>query len=352
MRLGLEAEYWVVDGDGRLCDGRDLVEAHDRVSPEFVDAMIEVETPPVGSIPALRETLVEVLEAVMGAAASDGRRLVPLGTPLSSQTGAVWSARGKLLERIYGDGIEPAKNCAGTHVHFERERVTRQLNLLTALDPALALVSSSPYYRGERVANCSRAHVYRHESGARFERYRDLWEYATDVAEWESRIEARYRELRTIAHEVGIDDAVFDEHFQPENAVLTPVRLRGAQPTVEWRAPDTALPSQILELVGTVADLVERTNDTPVQVGDPAVGDERIGVPPFADLRELTDAAVEDGIGAPDVRDYLETMGFDPANYRPLTGSISGPARLDETTAERLRLDAADALEADLAALD
>lgn len=351
MRLGLEAEYWVIDEEGALCDGRDLVEVHDQISPEFVGSMIEIKTSPVESLSELCDEFVDMLNVLISAANANKRHLVPLGTPLSRQSLPVTSARGRLLERIYGEGIEPAKNCAGTHIHFERERVTRQLNLLTALDPALALVSSSPYYHGERLANCARAHVYRHESGMRFERYRDLWEYTSDVSEWERRMDARYRELRTIALEAGIDNEKFAAYFGPENVVMTPVRLRGVQPTVEWRAPDTALPSQILTLVETVTDLVEQTAETPVTIGEPVVNDKQITVPPFTELHELTNAAVERGLQSPEVREYLATMGFDQASYQPRTDMLSNSQRLDETAAKRIRLNASEVLEADVAAL-
>jgi len=89
--------------------------------------------------------------------------------------------RGQLFEDIYGDGIAAAKNCAGSHIHFEKSNVRRQLDLLTALDPMLALVSASPYYRGERHLDCSRALAYRSDCGREFQQFCRLLEYVDSV---------------------------------------------------------------------------------------------------------------------------------------------------------------------------
>jgi len=50
---------------------------------------------------------------------------------------------------------------------------------------------------------------------------------------------------------------------------MTPVRLRDKTPTVEWRSPDTTLPSQILRLLADLVPLIRLTDDLPVEVGDP-----------------------------------------------------------------------------------
>jgi hypothetical protein len=47
MKVGVEAEYWVVDETGALCDGRELLDAHEHVEPEFISSLIEIKTPPV-----------------------------------------------------------------------------------------------------------------------------------------------------------------------------------------------------------------------------------------------------------------------------------------------------------------
>ena len=167
MKGGFEAEYWVVDADGALTAGYDLAAAHELATPEFVDSLIEIRTPAVEHSADLAREFRTPLRAVLAAAETTDRHLLPLGTPLAQQTGSITSKRGSLLEAMYGDDIEPATNCAGTRLHFDRRTVLRQLNVLTALDPALALVNSSPYYRGMHLADSSRAYAYRRLSGAR-----------------------------------------------------------------------------------------------------------------------------------------------------------------------------------------
>jgi gamma-glutamyl:cysteine ligase YbdK (ATP-grasp superfamily) len=351
MKIGVETEYWVVDETGALRDGRELVTAHECVEPEFVAAMIEVKTPPVASEFELRRTLQSTLRTVLAAADAEGLRLVPLGTPLADSSSPVVSERGRLLERIYGDGLKPATQCAGTHVHFDAGNVTRQVNLLTALDPALALVSSSPYYAGEGLMSASRPHAYRSLCGEEFVRFRDLWEYTTGVEAWNDRLAASYEAFRAIALDRGVTEREFEAHFRPEDVITSPIRVRRDFPTVEWRAPDTALPSQIVKLTSDVSRLVAQTAVKPVEIGDPGVGPRHIRVPAFEELTELTAAAIEYGLDSPAVWAYLERMSIDPRRYRPIAAEIERRSSISVPEARRIRLEYADRLEDDVRTL-
>lgn len=349
--VGLEIEYWVVDREGRLCAGEEIVAAHDRICHEFVAPMVEFETPPSDDLETVRRDLTEVLESGLAAAEDADKELVPLGTPLVAETMPAISDRGRLLERLYGEGLEYAKHCAGTHVHFDKRAVPDQLNLLTALDPTLALVASSPYYDGKRLAHSSRAYVYRYETGKAFSRYRDLWEYADSMNEWNARLDDAYEELRALADERGIDGATFERHIEPENSVLTPVRLRLGSPTVEWRAPDAALPSQLLSLLSDVSRAVDSLDGRPLVVGgEPGIGDTAVTIPAFEDLRELTREAIVDG-RTPAVEAYLDAMGIDSSRYTPISEGIAGPDRIDHEHARELRLEYAARLREDVASL-
>jgi hypothetical protein len=355
MRLGIEMEFWTVDETGRLCSSDGLVDAHDGVHPEFIEPLVEVKTEPHESERALRRELQRTLLSVLETADALGTRLVPLGTPLTTISAPATTERGRLFERVYGEGVVSAKNCAGTHVHFEKGEVGRQLNLLTALDPAISLVNSSPYYRGERAVNSARAAAYRGECGAAFERYCDLWSYVDGVGEWRSRVERAYRDFHDLAVERGVDRRLVDEWFDPEDAMLNPVRLREELPTVEWRAPDTALPDQVVRLAFTVRDLVSQTSEKPVVVGG---GPERAGVrngeirvPDFPSLSSLSDEAIRTGLDSGRVRSYLDSMGFDTTAYHPLANRFDVLDTLDEAVACELRLAYADRLRADVAAL-
>ncbi|MFC7155017.1 glutamate-cysteine ligase family protein [Halomarina halobia] len=349
MKIGLEVEYWLVDGDGELIAvPSELPADHDFLEEEFIPPLLEVLTPPASSHEELRTALVDRLEATLELVDEYGYRLVPLGSPLARESLSITSERGKVLQRIYGEELEYAKHCAGTHVHFDKAEVVRQLNLLTGLDPALALVNSSPYYSSSQVASSSRAAVYRYEAHREFARYRDLWDYVSDIEEWNARVEEHHRDLRRIAEEVGIDREQFERYFPPESSVFTPVRLREQSPTVEWRAPDTALPSQTLRLVEDVERLLAQTEYKEVAVGETGVWADRIGVPPFSELQELSREAISDGLRSLRVQDYLATMGFDVTRYDPIADRIERNWTIPRERALEIRLRFADELEADV----
>lgn len=352
MKVGLEVEYWVIDEKGRLCSGADIVDSHDAVVPEFVDPLIEIQTSPYKDLAALRCDLQQTLRFVCTDAVARRKRLVPLGTPLTTTTIPVVSPRGRLLEQIYGNRLDYAKHCAGTHVHFDTGNVVDQLNLLTALDPAIALVNSSPFYDGKSLAQSSRAQTYRCASDPEMAPYRNLWQYTSSVDEWEQRIDARYQEFRSLADQKGIAPQVLNRWFEPENSMLAPVRLRQQPPTVEWRAPDTSLPSQILQLVNDVAWLVRQTEDKSVDVGTPGVFSDHIGIPPFETLRWLTSEAITHGLRSTAVREYLERLTFDTTQYEPLAACFPSCQQISDNDAKRLRLAAAEMLRDDIEAVE
>ncbi|EMA36818.1 hypothetical protein, partial [Halococcus hamelinensis] len=261
------------------------------------------------------------------------------------------SERGRLLERIYGDGIKPATQCAGTHIHFDAVDIPRQVNLLTALDPVLALVSSSPFYAGEHPMHSARPYAYRSLCGDAFTRFRDLQEYTVDTATWDERLAGEYETFRTLAADRGVSEAEFRAHFQPENAMPMPVRVRRRFSTVEWRAPDTALPSQVVRLAMDMSRIVEQTASKSVEVGEPGIDTDRIRIPAFEELLQLTAAAMEDGLQSPVVWEYLEAMTIDPADYRPIADEIDRHSPISVADARRIRLEYADRLERDVATL-
>lgn len=348
MQIGLEIEFWVIDDQGRLCDGHELTDVHPLVEPEFVGPLIEIQTESHSDERALRRDLQETLQDVMATADRRGKQLVALGTPLTDASTPTKKARGRLQERIYGDGIRSAKNCAGTHIHFEKGTVLRQLNMLTALDPALSLVSSSPYYLGTRNVDSSRAAAYRQKCGREFERFCGLKPYAESVSEWEARVDEDFEAFKTLAGERGVSSDEIDDHFTPENTVLNPVRLRYEQPTVEWRAPDSTLPSQVVRLASDVGALVEQTETKPVEIGSAGVHFDRIGIPDFETLAALSEQAIRWGLDSERVTNYLHAMNLDPAGYQPISRELRGPGTLKENEARRIRLEYAARLRADV----
>jgi hypothetical protein len=193
----------------------------------------------------------------------------------------------------------------------------------------------------------SRPYAYRSLCGEEFMPFRDLWEYTTDAAAWDDRLATAFEVFRTLALDRGVTDREFTTHFQPENTMPTPVRVRQQFPTVEWRAPDTALPSQIVTLTSDISRLVDQTASKPVEIGEPGVGPRHIRIPEFDDLTRLTAAAIEHGIDSPAVWNYLEAMTIDPRDYQPISAEIDPQSRISVAEARHIRLEYADRFEHD-----
>lgn len=354
MKTSIEVEYWVIDRTGALCTPGDLTEVSPQVEEEFVDCLLEIKTIPCESVDDLATQFVERLDETLREAEERDRGLVPLGTPLHGGTiEQLPEERARIQRRVLGDDFDYAKHCAGTHIHFEKRRVVDQLNALIALDPALALLNSSPYYKGRRVAAGARPYIYRKKGYAKYPDHGQLWEYAESVARWNDRLERRYGEFERAAMEAGIDEEAFEANFTPDDAIWAPVRLRKCFPTVEWRSPDATLPSQIIQLARDMYPVMDAASRVDVRIeGERGrVTDDEITLPEFDAVREYTDAAIHDGLDSERVREYLERMGFDVDAYDPLTRRFDGRPSISEADARKRRLTYANALERDVARL-
>ncbi|SDX90998.1 glutamate-cysteine ligase family protein [Halopenitus persicus] len=350
MRIGIELECWVVDGDGALTSASGIASACPGVDSEFVDPLLEVTTRPHDSAEAAIRELRSRLETTVETAHDRGKRLVPLGTPLGE--GPIPTSRDDrtaIQRAVLGDRLDHAAHCAGTHVHFEQVDAVDQLRVLTALDPAFALVATSPYYRGRHAKPCARPHVYRRLCYADYPDHGRLWRYPRSAAEWRDRIDDRCETFRTAAVDAGIDPDRFDAAFTPATAVWSPVRLRDDLGTVEWRAPDAAPPSDLGRLIRETAAIVAAAVERGTRIESaPGTADGPVRVPPFATLQRHVETALDRGLESRSLRRYLDRMGYDVDAYRPVGSRIDGRTRLDPGTVRRLRRRYADRLERDL----
>ncbi|TKX79985.1 glutamate--cysteine ligase [Halorubrum sp. SD626R] len=352
MRRSVEVEYWVIDESGRLTDPGGLVDASPGAEREFVEPLLEVKTTPCESTAELREELFGQLGRVLERADELGKGLVPLATPLrDGDIADLGSERARIQDRVVGDRFEYVRHCAGTHVHVEQlpGREIDQLNALTALDPSLALVNSSPYFGHEPLGAGARSLLYRWMAYDRLPRQGELWPYADDTEEWARRLERRYESFVTEAVVAGCDREAVEARFTPESAAWTPVKLRAEFGTVEWRSADAALPSQVVRLADDLVGVVERLDGAELRIGgEPHVGDEAVVLPPFETVRERVEDAVRDGLESDAVRSYLERMGIDPEPYEPLSAELRERGPLTEASARRTRLDYAERLARDV----
>ncbi|AKU06859.1 glutamate-cysteine ligase family protein [Haloferax gibbonsii] len=353
LRRSVEVEYWVTDGDGSLTDPGELVDASPGAEREFVEPVLEVKTTPCDSAAELREELYERLGDVLSRAEDVGKRLVPLATPISTETVTErQSDRTRIQNRVIGSDFRYARHCVGTHVHVEQRpgREIDQYNALVALDPALALVNSSPYYDGTRLAAGARSKLYRRMAYDDVPHQGRLWRYADDTREWSRRLERRFEEFVVRAEEAGVDRATVEANFDPESAVWTPVQLRAEFGTVEWRSPDCALPSDVLRLANSVAGVVNRLDDAALAIEGEAGGvtDDRVVLPEFDAVLGYVDAAIEDGLDSEAVRSYLDRMGFDVDAYSPVSHEVADRETVTAAEAREARLAHADRLEQDV----
>ncbi|WP_436910046.1 glutamate-cysteine ligase family protein [Halosimplex marinum] len=353
IRRSVEVEYWVIDERGRLTEPGALVDASPGAEREFVEPLLEVKTTPCETTAALRDELYERVGAVLDRADELGKRLVPLATPVHAEEIAeIPSARTRVQNEVVGSDFEYVRHCAGTHVHVEQQPgvAVDQHNAFVALDPALALVNSSPYFRGQRLAAGARSKLYRWMAYDDIPHQGRLWPYVADREEYTRRLERRYEDFEAAAMDAGVDRRAVAKHFDPESAVWTPVQFREAFSTVEWRSPDAALPSDVVRLADRLAALVARLDAVEVRIeGDRGrVGSDEVVLPEFDAVIGYVNDAIRDGLDSASLRAYLDRMGFDRSAYDPVAHEIDGRATVSPEAARDIRLEHADRLAADV----
>jgi hypothetical protein len=352
IRRSIEVEYWVVDDGGRLVEPDGLTAAAGGVEREFVAPLLEIKTTPCSSHRELQRELYSRIGAVRDRAADRGHRLVPLATPIhAEEIRDLPDDRTEVQASVIGDEFEHVRHCAGTHVHVEQQpgREVAQLNTFIALDPALALLNSSPYYRGEEIVAGARSKLYRWLAYDNLPHQGRLWPYIDSRAEWDRRIERRYEEFVTAAVDAGVDRQIVEANFEPESAVWTPVQFRERFGTVEWRSADTAVPSQALQIAETLATITQqlRTADVHIEGSTPEFSPERVVLPEFYHVLDRAETAITKGL-TDDLAHYLDRLGFDPDAYEPTTEELAGAGDVSKRQAREIRLDHAQRLDEDL----
>ena len=351
MQKSIEVEYWVINQDGALTNPGALTEFSEYVEEEFVYPLLELKTPPCETYSALESTFVEQLAELLFKADELDKMLVPLGTPINSRPIELRPGeRSRIQKRVLGDNFAYAKYCAGTHLHFEKRNVTDQLNVLASLDPALGLLNSSSYFQGERIANGARAYIYRKKCYEYFPLHGQLWNYVNTVGQWERQLDRLFDSFKDASMKGGINEDAIYASFSPQDIVWTPVRLRDEMPTVEWRAPDTSLPSQILRLAEEVGTIMEQLHHKEVRIeGDAGeVTDDRITIPEFDTVLNYVEEAIHEGLESPELSAYLERMGFNVREYQPLTQKIDGRDYVSLDEAREIRLQYGELLRRDV----
>jgi gamma-glutamyl:cysteine ligase YbdK (ATP-grasp superfamily) len=355
IRRSVEVEYWVIDKRGRLVEPGELIDASEGVEREFVKPLIEIKTTPCETTQELSDELLRRLSRVLEKGEELGKRLVPLATPINSDgIEEIPGERTRIQNKVVGESFGYVRHCAGTHVHIEQQpgKEVDQLNSIIAIDPALALVNSSPWLNGDRIAVGARSRAYRWMAYDGVAHQGRLWSYVDSLAEWRLRLERRYEEFVTAAVDRGIDPEVVEENFDSESTVWIPTRLRDEFGTVEWRSPDAALPTDVVSLADGVADIVGRVCDSEVRIrgesGWVNTVDDEVVLPEFDSVLAYLEDAIRDGLRSHELMMYLKRLGFDIDRYSPVSRELAQEGPVSQAEARSMRLSYADRLREDV----
>ncbi|MFB6182569.1 MAG: glutamate-cysteine ligase family protein [Candidatus Nanohaloarchaea archaeon] len=352
MKKGIELEYWVIDEEGYLMSAELLSKKFDFTAPEFLDPILEIKTDPKEDIHKLKKQIKKRMEKVLDECEERNLRIMPLGTPLNhGNIDIVKDERYQLLQEFNPKDVEMEREIAraGTHIHFEKQQIKNQLNILTALDPASALLNSSPYHKGIKVGSSSRNLLYRYWWDNPFPKHVELWEYIEKIEEWKQREMKRFNELKETAIQQGINEKTFKEHYSPEDSNWAPIRLRQEFPTVEYRSLDAALPSEIIKFTRQTNQIIEKYQDKEIEIGEKTQKkEEKIILPKFETVKERSRKAAKKGIKSKQLKNYLKNIGYELNAYNPIAEQITGPKKITMSEARQKHLKYADMLEKDI----
>lgn len=366
-RLGLEQEFFLVDGAGVLSERADefLEVCHALANSEGIDedcfasecvlSTVELSTPPVHSLIELEKEYFGNLWLAIRAARELGLRLYPLATyPLPVEP--TLRAEPAYLAQALTMGAERfrhAGRCAGVHLHLEMPKgvldpdvgvtpeapadTVRELldsyNLATALDPAIvALTRSCPFYQGAADGLAARTAHYRgstdfapHGLYAAMPTIGGLRPYAETSEQLAALQTERHRNWISTVRGSGVDSRVF-EASGPLKTAWNPVRLNaqdGVRGTLELRGIDSSYPSDVLALASliTSCESLVRTEGLEV-IPSPGLAtleirDGELGVPAFDHLSgPLLREAATRGLESPEIVSYLDSV-FGLAGHPP-----------------------------------
>lgn len=352
MKKGIELEYFTIDHEGNLADADEITDELEFAAPEFAKCITEIKSEPCDSIEELREDVKEKVGKATEKADEKGLKLAPVGTPLNhTDVELIESERLWMMKKFNPDDIRVEKELArtGLHIHFEKRNVKDQLNILTALDPASALINSSPYHKGENEASSCRNWVYRYSWEPKFPDSVKLWDYADSVQEWKDRMHSAFDDFKEGALEAGVEEETFNNHYHRDRSIWTPIRLRDQFPTVEYRSPDTCLPSQAIKLAEDMEKILKKSQDKEVKIGQELEVNEKImHLPKFEKLEKLSRIAAIEGLESQKLNDYLAKFSINPDDYRPLTEDLKKDQEISLEEARKARVKASEMLEEDV----
>jgi glutamate---cysteine ligase / carboxylate-amine ligase len=293
LTLGIEEQYLLLAADRP--EAAPVVEdVIDRVSPAlrasvrhaYLSSQIDVVSPPVADLAALRRSMSVLREGVADAAEAAGARLAAIGAcPVTGPDSPVVDLpRFHRMEERFG-ALAPGHGLNGMHVQVgvaDPELAVRVLNHIRPWLPVLhAVTANSPFYRGIDTGYASWGSVM-------WER----WPSAGPTPHLESY--AHYRHL--------VDDLIASGAVLDDGMLLWHARVSTGRDAVEIRIGDVCPALDDVMLVAALARALVGT----------AIADAEAGLPAPAADRELLAAAHWRA-----AHDGLEGLAVDLVNQRP-----------------------------------
>jgi hypothetical protein len=105
----------------------------------------------------------------------------------------------------------------------------------------------------------------------------------------------------------------------------------------------------VVRLADHLAEVTAHIEARTVRRGERGrVTSDEVVLPPFDTVLDHVESAIEEGVGSPSLRAYLDRMGFDVEAYEPVSPSLDRGPRLSAREVREVRLDHAARLERDV----
>ncbi|MBD3249601.1 hypothetical protein GF336_06160 [Candidatus Woesearchaeota archaeon] len=315
-KVGIELEMLVTDQEGKLSNRADeILESSlnpGNIVKEGTYSLVEFVSDPCNSLEDLEKDMRTGLKNIKTIADSLGLNTVPLSDigPDGRNMRREGDGRYNVNSRIWGkERIKIHNTICGTHIHIDKQDENiKQYNLVESLDPVFVMLSSSPFLQGQNTLNSCRVNAYRNKIFGEFPLHGQLTDYLEDASQRDRRDMIRYDQWIRVS---GIGEEA-KEYFSIDDTCWGPLRER--QNTMEARANDTNLPSNILAAAafykGINDHVFRKCLDIRVSRDDCDyyADEEKIMLPSYKTLKKLESQGIRYGLKSDIVHDYLSYL--------------------------------------------